>query len=230
MKPGPFHPRLRLEPADRADYARLAPHHYRAGPPATSVLLLRAVLDAADSPTHNDLLAGVLVVSMPTLNASWRTLAWPHLFRPGSPRAATARTVNTHLRTISRVIVDPRLRGLGIASTLVRAYLRRPLTRCTEAIAAMARVSPVFQSAGMREIPFPPTPADSALRKALRAHRLTPAAVLAGAPVPKRLDRALRTWAAASSGTRPFADLPRSQLARRAASRLLAPPLVFVTP
>src|SRR5262249_17312146 len=57
----------------RADHDALARFHYRAGPPATCV----RVLSAADRQTGE--LIGVLTVSMPTLNAPWRSEAWPDL-------------------------------------------------------------------------------------------------------------------------------------------------------
>src|SRR5205823_1709377 len=94
-------------------------------------------------------LAAVLVVSMPTLNGRWRELAWPGRFCGGDQRAC-ARRLNEEVRTISRVIVEPRWRGLGVATRLVREYLRSPLTEKTEAAAAMGVCCPFFEAAGMR--------------------------------------------------------------------------------
>lgn len=60
---------------------------------------------------------GVLVVSMPVLNSRLRPLAWPSRYRTGD-RRADARRINRELRTLSRVIVDPRVRGIGLATRL----------------------------------------------------------------------------------------------------------------
>ncbi|HYE01768.1 MAG TPA: GNAT family N-acetyltransferase [Phycisphaerales bacterium] len=136
--------RIDLEPGTRADYAALARFHYRAGAPATMVGVVRAV-----EPGRGEL-AGVLVVSMPTLNGPWRELAWPGRYA-GPDRRRGLRRLNAEVRTISRVVVEPRYRGLGLGRRLVEAYLRRPLTAATEAVAAMGGACPFFARAGMRE-------------------------------------------------------------------------------
>lgn len=66
--------------------------------------------------------AGVLLLSLPVLNARWRAVAWPVLFADIGKREA-ARRANAHVRTISRVVVDPRFRGRGIGSALVRRVI-----------------------------------------------------------------------------------------------------------
>ena len=59
------------------------------------------------------------------------------------------RWINAHVRTISRVIVHPQFRSLGIASQLVRRVLLDCPTRYVEAVAAMGAVHPFFARAGM---------------------------------------------------------------------------------
>lgn len=132
----------------RRDYAALRGHHYRRGDPATvdRVLVSREVGSGA--------LAGVLVTSMPTLNGGWRRLAWGDRFAGGDKRGR-AGVLNAELRCISRVIVEPRYRGLGVARGLVRAYLASAATVCTEAVAGMGGVCPFFARAGMREFSVP---------------------------------------------------------------------------
>jgi ABC-type dipeptide/oligopeptide/nickel transport system ATPase subunit len=161
---------LRIVRGTIADYTRLAHLHYRAGPPATHELVLTATTRAGD-------LAGVLVVSRPTLNGPWRSLAWPGRYRSGSARADAAR-LNDEVRTISRVIVDPRFRARGVARRLVRAYLRGPLTPATEAIAAMGVCSPFFRAAGMIEYRLGPSRRDARLADALEVAGLCPADLL----------------------------------------------------
>jgi N-acetylglutamate synthase-like GNAT family acetyltransferase len=60
--------------------------------------------------------------------------------------------VNRHVRTISRVIVHPQFRALGIASQLVRRILQDCPTRYVEAVAAMGAVHPFFERAGMTRV------------------------------------------------------------------------------
>jgi len=156
---------IRFAPGSRADYAHLAHHHYKAGPPATIARTPEGTpcIYAARDP--DDRLAGVLVVSMPTLNSSWRKLAWPGVYNTGDKRR-DALEINRSLRCLSRVIVDPRFRGLGVARRLVQHYLRHALTQRTEAIAAMGHICPFFEAAGMTAYSLPPSLRDARLHDA----------------------------------------------------------------
>lgn len=141
--------RVVIEVGSIADYARLAAFHYLAGPPATHVRVL-AARDAGQT-------VGVLVVSMPTLDGAWRDVAWAGRYRArrAGERSACLRLLNAEVRTISRVVVDPRWRGLGLARKLVERYLAEPLTERTEAVCGIGAVCPFFARAGMREVPVP---------------------------------------------------------------------------
>ncbi len=220
-------PGLRIEPASIADYRRLAPMHYRAGPPATVACVLRAVLDAPwVGPADPPLLAGVLVASMPTLNASWRHDAWPGRYT-GHDKRLAARRLNDEVRTISRVVVDPRIRALGIARALVRAYLDHPLTRRTEAVAAMGAVCPFFERAGMTPHTLVPRPHHARLLDAFASIGIEPWRLPMTRSVLDRItsappaDRAafeceLVRWARVSRATRRWSNEPLPRLLRRA--------------
>lgn len=212
-----------IEPGTRADLHALARFHYRAGAPATIDLVLRAI----DRPTG--ILAGVLVVSRPTLNGPWRAPAWGAPFTTSNKRRA-ARALNRSVRCISRVIIDPRFRGLGLARELVRTYLARPLTPRTEAPAAMGRFANFFLAAGMRAVPSPPSRRDARLLAAMR--RIGRPARVPGAPPPV-LKGALAAWAAESRATRGLLASPIHwpTLAAHAA-RAVSPdrPTVYVWP
>lgn len=193
------------------DYHALAHLHYRDARPATFCRVLVA--------RRRGLLIGVIVVSRPTLNARWRNLLWPGRYAALDKRAA-ARRLNADLRCISRVIVDPRARGLGVGTALVRAYLHNPLTPGTEAVAAMGAACGLFRAAGMREVILPPTPRDRALRRALRHARIAPWELLDPRRVASRIrpiEQALRRWANDARATRPFAAAPLDELIERAA-------------
>lgn len=214
-----------IEPGTMRDYDALAVFHYRAGPPATVARGRRgapAVLRARDA--EAGALAGVLVVSMPTLNGLWRDLAWPGRYSTGDKRRDAAR-VNAELRCISRVVVDPRWRGLGVARGLVRAYLDRPLTPATEALAAIGGVCPFFERAGMTPYLLPPAPHDARLLDALWACGVEPWSLLDSAIARRTLERRpwlereLRAWARGSPTTRRHAGADAAALARLAAAR-----------
>lgn len=198
---------LRLGPGTPADYAALAHHHYKAGPPATIATRPDAapcVLAARDAEGR---LAGVLVASMPTLNSSWRHLAWPGEYDTGDKRR-DARAINRTLRCISRVVVDPRFRGLGLARRLVRQYLDTPLTPRTEATAAMGLVCPFFEAAGMTPYTLPPGLRDARFLDALASVALEPWELLERAATERTLARhpwlarEARVWCAGSLATR----------------------------
>jgi GNAT superfamily N-acetyltransferase len=210
-----------LRQGTAADYAHLARFHYRPARPATIVRVL--ALDAADEPV------AVLVVSMPTLNAPWRAVALPDLFATRDKRCAAA-NANAHLRTISRLIVDPRWRGLGLATRLVRTYLRDPLTPVTEALAAMAHYCPVFDAAGMTAVTVPQARHEARLHAALAAAGLQPWQLLwfrQGQPC-ANLSAALRTWARASRATRALAEGPLPIIAQRAAAALSGARIAYI--
>lgn len=204
---------ISIRQADLRSYAALSRFHYRAAPPACAVRVLEARSD--ELPELGPL--GALVVAMPTLNAFWRDLAWPGRFTTGDRRRDAAR-LNGEVRRIARCVVHPGARALGVATALVRAYLRDPLTARTEAVAAMATASPFLEAAGMREHRAPPSRQDARLLDALdhariEAWRLAdPARLLAEstARTARFLERELRRWAADSRRTARAkrADLP----------------------
>lgn len=163
--------RFSIEPGERRDFESLSHLHYLPGTPACVTTILRCV-DRSHSPE----LAGVLVVTMPTLNARWRRAAWPGLH--AGDRRSCAAALNANVRRIARVVIEPRYRGLGLATKLVRAYLREPRTPCTEAVAAMGDLSPFFERAGMTRIALPFGPSELQLREELRAIGLKPWALL----------------------------------------------------
>lgn len=216
--------RIIIERGTYADYASLAHLHYRAGRPATIARVLRAVLVGSPLRPRARELVGVLVVSMPVLNASWRDAAWPdlakHLSRAGPARRARILNGTRGVRCLSRVIVDPRARGLGVACALVRGYLRRPLSRHTEALTSVDEFAGFFARAGMRPMLVAPGARDAALLRALAgagARRLGLHLLSTDPRCARGVARAVRTWARASKATARLARGPWRPLAARAA-------------
>ena len=162
---------ITYEPGTIDDYHALKHQHYIQSDPVSITQITRAVRRCPV--TQTSILAGIIIIAYPTLNASWRDRAWPNRYTTSS-KSANANRINTELRRITRVIVAPHSRGLGIATTLVRNYLSNPLTPATEALAAMGSISPFFKNAGMTEYPVPPSPTDLRLLDCLRHLNLTP--------------------------------------------------------
>lgn len=211
---------IEIGPGTHAQYAALARLHYRSASPAT----IERILVATDDGTGE--LAGVLVTSRPTLNGSWRAAAWPGRFDCGSMRER-ARAINSDLRTISRVIVDPRYRGTGLAKRLVTSYLRGAETPCTEAVAAMGPLCPFLERAGMTPHHLPRPARTARLERRLAQLGLGVDDLLRAIAPESELASALRIWARQSAGTRRIAEGPPSEIGRAAACALIAPPVAY---
>jgi GNAT superfamily N-acetyltransferase len=154
-----------IEQGTLDDYRKLASFHYRSAHPGGVCDVLRMVLRR---PTvvgrflgrrDDSQLIGVLVRSLPSLSCQLRDLATGNRYRELSPRERGI-MLNREVRCISRVVIDPRLRGLGLAVRLVRHALQNlppsaPTLRYTEALAAMGHVSPFFEKAGMTRFDRP---------------------------------------------------------------------------
>ncbi len=187
-------------------YDSLARFHYRAGKPATIAKRLDggpAVIAAMAC----DEVIGVLIASMPTLNGSWRNMPWPGRFDAKDKRAAACK-LNSEVRCLSRVVVDPRWRGRGIAVGMVRWYLEHSLSVRTEAVAAMGRYCPFFERAGMTAYPMGPRLRDARLLDAINAAGLGALDLLMPDRVNTMLERTpwiadeLTRWAKSCRSTR----------------------------
>lgn len=225
---------VRLMPGTLEDLDALARCHYRRTMrgvrPATAVCVISARTECE--------LVGVMVVSMPVLNGPWRASVWPRLFGAGAlmtrvGKRGQAEALNANVRTISRVIVDPRYRNLGIATWMVSHYLKHALTPATEALSAMGRSSGFLERAGMTAHRLMPSRADRVLRRRLRQAkypawrlmdveraceemvRAEPGSAMAN------VERELRRWAMRSRATRHACGERRGVDAERAGGEVL---------
>jgi hypothetical protein len=131
------------------DYRSLSHYHYRdtqLGPFAAifalkgdSVLARRASVKTV----------GVIVYTMPTPALELRNIATGDLF-VGLQRDDRLLLINRNVRTISRVIIEPRFRSLGLAARLVRETMPMLNVPIIEAMAVMGIVNPFFEKAGMQ--------------------------------------------------------------------------------
>jgi ABC-type ATPase with predicted acetyltransferase domain len=128
------------------DYASFEPFHYKRGRPATwaDVWLVRYETDA-----HAPRNVAIGVLSYPTAVSRGRQQFFS---QHGWSYARQVRFANRHLRTISRVVVHPQFRALGLSSLLVRKLIEVCPTRYIEATAMMGRAHPFFARAGMQVI------------------------------------------------------------------------------
>jgi hypothetical protein len=117
----------------------------RPGPPESS---FNRTLQIANCKSSSRVIA-VAVLSYPTPSHRVRERV---LGLTGPRYGQKLRFINANLRTISRVIVHPQFRALGLASALVRRICQDCPVRYVEAIATMGRVHPFFQRGGMRRV------------------------------------------------------------------------------
>lgn len=137
-----------------------------------------------------------------------------------------ARLLNSEVRCISRVVVHPQWRGLGLAVKLVRHALETMTTPYTEALAAMGRVHPFFKLAGMAEYRRPALKDRRRLLDALRYCGVEPWELASE----ERMGRVMRGGAACdlrlaegakpqAAGTRDASRNPQGALLRRELAR-----------
>jgi GNAT superfamily N-acetyltransferase len=165
--------RLSMRAGSLRDYAALAEFHYLRHKPAGVKRV--AVLEDGEPTVVGRYLGrrgektvvGVLVESLPALSCALRNVAVGERYAGWSDRGAAARLLNREVRCISRVVVHPQWRGLGLAVRLVKWALATKTTPITEALAAMGRVHPFFKLAGMREFRRWPLPRDQRLLDAM---------------------------------------------------------------
>jgi hypothetical protein len=174
-------PLIQIDRGSLADYRALARFHYRGEHPGAVTCILRAVLDRPtvvgrylQRPSQRERV-GVIVRSLPHLACEMRDLATNRRYR-GLTLRESAIMLNREVRTISRVVIDPRFRGCGLAVRLVRSMLNEIEhgVAYIEALASMGRVNPMFERAGMARFDPPPRPADARLIDALEAAGIAP--------------------------------------------------------
>lgn len=131
-----------------ADYKQLGRFHYRSSSPGAcwSVFVIRPTESGGLHPDTG--VCGVIVYSMPSPGLELRDIATGNVFS-GFDRTTRLLLINDNIRCISRVIIEPRFRGLGLASWLVRETMPKVKFPIIEAMAVMGIVNPFFEKAGM---------------------------------------------------------------------------------
>ena len=116
------------------DYKTLSQFHYRAGhcPAPRKIFVLK----------RREEVCGVIVYSYPSPMTFGRSKVWK----------GNMQQLQKELSTISRVVIHPKYRSIGLGVKLVRETFCEAGTACVEAVAVMARYNPFFEMAGMRKI------------------------------------------------------------------------------
>jgi GNAT superfamily N-acetyltransferase len=126
---------MRVEEGTVADWRSLSAFHYRSHriPAPRRIFCLR----------RGDELCGVIVYSYPAPAAFGRRLVLPNM---------SMKELNVKLSAISRVVVHPKYRTIGLGVKLVRETLPLAGTKYVEMSAVMAKYNPFAEKAGMKKV------------------------------------------------------------------------------
>jgi len=133
------------------DYRKLSRFHYRSkGHEESEGLRARDCFKLL----FNGELIGVIVYSRSYLNLKPRNMVFGqrYVFTPGDLHRANL--INEEIARISRVVIHPKFRGIGLGAYLVKETLPKVDVKVVEALAVMARYNPFFEKAGMARVDY----------------------------------------------------------------------------
>jgi ABC-type ATPase with predicted acetyltransferase domain len=125
---------IRIEEGTPTDYKRLSVFHYRSSrcPPPRKIFALKRGME----------LCGAIVYSYPPPICPGRSKVW---------RGSHSK-LQREISTISRVVIHPKYRTIGLGVKLVKKTLAKAGTPYVETLAVMAKYNPFFEKAGMQKI------------------------------------------------------------------------------
>jgi ABC-type ATPase with predicted acetyltransferase domain len=135
---------MRIVEGTTEDWRKLAGFHYRSHRIAAPRKIFRL--------KRGDELCGVIVYCYPPPTAFGRRLVLPKM---------TMKELNEKLSIISRVVVHPKYRTIGLGSKLVKETLPLVGTPYVEMPAVMAKYNPFAEKAGMQKIAEQPPPKEA---------------------------------------------------------------------
>ena len=135
---------ISLQKAIFEDYIELGQFHYINDKPSFFTSLYKLVFQQK--------IIGIIVYSSPFLRISLRNRALPRY------RSANPQTVNRDIVRISRVIIHPKFRGIGLGKKLVKETIPLTKAKVVEVVAAMGIYNPFFEKAGMTYVGNLPIP------------------------------------------------------------------------
>jgi ABC-type transport system involved in cytochrome c biogenesis ATPase subunit/GNAT superfamily N-acetyltransferase len=142
---------VRVEKGSIEDYEKLKRFHYRS---KNKNELASLRMKDCYKLLYGNSLIGVIVYSHSYLNLKPRNMVFGdrYVFTPGDLHRA--RSINDEIARISRVVIHPKFRGIGLGEFLVRETLRKVNARVVEALAVMAKYNPFFEKAGMARVDY----------------------------------------------------------------------------
>jgi ABC-type transport system involved in cytochrome c biogenesis ATPase subunit/GNAT superfamily N-acetyltransferase len=142
---------VRIEKGSREDYEKLKRFHYKGsndkGLGGFNVRDCFRLL-------HGDDLIGVIVFCNSYLNLKPRNMVFGERYVYTSCDLHKAHLINEEITRISRVVIHPKFRGIGLGELLVRETLPKVAAKVIEVLAVMARYNPFFERAGMLRVDY----------------------------------------------------------------------------
>jgi ABC-type lipoprotein export system ATPase subunit/GNAT superfamily N-acetyltransferase len=142
---------VRINKGSIEDYEKLKRFHYRSKNDKE-----RASLRVKDcyKLLYGSSLIGVIVYSHSYLNLRPRNIVFGdrYVFAPGDLHKA--RQINDEIARISRVVIHPKFRGIGLGELLVRETFSMVNAKVVEVLAVMAKFNPFFEKAGMLKVEY----------------------------------------------------------------------------
>jgi ABC-type lipoprotein export system ATPase subunit/N-acetylglutamate synthase-like GNAT family acetyltransferase len=142
---------IRVEKGSIEDYRLLSRFHYRTKDENESGG--QGVRDYFKLLFHDNLI-GVIVYSGSYLNLKPRNMVFGERYVYTSGDLAKARLINEEIKRISRVVIHPKFRGIGLGEFLVRETLPKANAKVVEVLAVMAKYNPFFEKAGMVRVDY----------------------------------------------------------------------------
>lgn len=135
---------MKIEKATHEEYMTLDRYHYIPGEPLIATNRFKL--------TYRDQIIGVIIYVSTFMQLALRNKVFPEYKGNLSQKEELSMTVNRDIVRLSRIIIHPKFRGVGLAQKLVRETL--PLTgkRIVETVAAMPKYNPFFEKAGMIKV------------------------------------------------------------------------------
>ncbi|MBI2184291.1 MAG: hypothetical protein HYU39_04945 [Thaumarchaeota archaeon] len=141
----------------KEEFQHLESFHYRGGLPAFTKKIYVAEL-------RGEIIGGI-IYSSPHLALTGRHLALPeYKIRPMKERL---KKLNTDFLRISRVVILPKFRSIGLGVMLVKETVKKVHVPYVETLAVMAKYNPFFEKAGFRKI-YDPLQEQSTLVRLLK--------------------------------------------------------------
>jgi hypothetical protein len=139
---------LKITPGTITDYKSLSRFHYRDGKTGP-VAAVYKIIDTHPMREQIEPIVGIIIYSMPACAVQLRNIATKGLFTKLGSSSVNMQLINQNIRTIARVVIEPRYRALGLAYNLVQKTMPLLNMPYIEALAVMGKVNPFFEKAGM---------------------------------------------------------------------------------